>query len=98
MRIGTIDYGFDIEKAANLLNVGRLTEEKCRNCWAIRHCSICAAQIDDGQGLSPTRKEARCQEVLTQVERKLREIILLREVRTIYKDHVNWEGKMHEAI
>ena len=34
--IGNIDKGFDLDKAETLLNVGKLTEEQCRDCWCAK--------------------------------------------------------------
>ena len=40
-RIGNIVTGLDIEKINNLLNIGKLTAEACKNCWAFQHCNMC---------------------------------------------------------
>lgn len=50
-QIGTLDAGFDLENMKKLLNIGYLTAEECKDCWALPNCSICAAQLEyrDGQ-------------------------------------------------
>ncbi|OJT72410.1 hypothetical protein BM531_21730, partial [Clostridioides difficile] len=45
--IGNLDSGVDIEKAEKLLNIGKLYEEQCSDCWAYSYCDICIAKIDD---------------------------------------------------
>lgn len=45
-QIGTLDCGFDLDNMKKLLNIGLLTEEECKKCWALPNCSICAAQLD----------------------------------------------------
>ena len=42
MCIGTLDDGFNLENAQKILNVGKLTEESCKNCWCFRYCTLCA--------------------------------------------------------
>lgn len=39
--IGTLNNGINIEKADVILNIGRLTEQECKSCWALRFCTIC---------------------------------------------------------
>lgn len=58
--IGNIDKGFDLDKAETLLNVGKLTEEQCRDCWCAKYCYICTAHLDQGDGLSRELKQKHC--------------------------------------
>lgn len=44
--IGSVDTGICVDECKKLLNIGKLTENQCKNCWALRHCSLCAGQID----------------------------------------------------
>ena len=60
MRLGTLETGFDISKAKKLLNVGSITAEKCKKCWAILHCSNCAMYADDLKKLSSAKALTRC--------------------------------------
>lgn len=45
-KIGTLSEGFDINRIKTILNIGKLTESECINCWKLRHCSICAGQLE----------------------------------------------------
>lgn len=45
-KIGTLEDGLDVSQIKKLLNIGELTESKCKKCWNLRHCSICAGQIE----------------------------------------------------
>ena len=56
VRMGHIDTGFDIDKARALLNIGKLTEKECKQCWAFRFCSACAVQADNLEELSAEKK------------------------------------------
>ncbi|SCJ67400.1 Anaerobic sulfatase-maturating enzyme homolog YdeM [uncultured Clostridium sp.] len=79
MRIGNVKDGFDYAKARALLNVGALTQEQCKNCWALRHCKSCARACDNNGELSAALRLSMCHEVRRQVENELRDYTLLRE-------------------
>lgn len=40
--IGNLSHGFDLKKIEEYLNIGVLTENECKSCWASRFCNICA--------------------------------------------------------
>src|SRR5690554_4152086 len=42
---GNVFDGFNFEKVKELLNIGKLTEYECQNCWAIHFCDICPAHV-----------------------------------------------------
>lgn len=78
--IGNLDDGFYLEKIKNLLNIGELTPQKCKECWAIEYCNSCAAGIDDGDKLCPEKRIARCAEIKKSCELKFIEYCTLREM------------------
>ena len=39
--IGNIFDGINEEKVIELMNIGKLTEKNCKNCFAMRFCNIC---------------------------------------------------------
>lgn len=80
MRIGHIDEGINIEKAEELLNIGRLTEEECLRCWNLMHCSMCAAHADIGGELSKETKLSRCESMKARTLDKMRNLCLFREM------------------
>ena len=47
LSIGNIESGLNIQKITEFLNVGKLTEEECKRCWAMRFCDICIGQCID---------------------------------------------------
>ena len=79
MNIGNLDDGFHMERIRNLLNIGALTSEQCRDCWAFMECRLCAKQADNQCELSGALKETFCEGVRSDVESELHDIILLRE-------------------
>lgn len=79
MKIGSIQNGFDIEKARALLNIGKLSEDNCKKCWAVRFCSICAKLCDNGNELSAVTKEENCVNVRKNIDEKLKVYCMLKE-------------------
>ncbi|AUM96123.1 TPA: Cys-rich peptide radical SAM maturase CcpM [Clostridium botulinum] len=79
MQIGNISDGFDIEKIRNLMNVGKLTENKCKKCWAFRYCFLCSAFADDNTKLSKEKKTSRCTEVRASVDNMFKTYCTLKE-------------------
>ena len=82
-----MEEGFYYEKAEKLLNIGHLTKDECRNCWAFRHCNICAKYTDDVGTLSKDLKLSQCENVRSSLRETLLDIIMQREVEDIYLNH-----------
>ena len=59
--LGNIYDGFDYKQIKKLLNVGALTAEKCRNCYAFNLCSICERYCNAGDELSGAAKSEYCE-------------------------------------
>jgi len=78
-RIGTIDTGIDMEKARKILNIGRLTEEACLNCWATRFCGSCVASSDNGNEMDKKLKLSYCKDFLADAESKLKKYCTYKE-------------------
>lgn len=78
MLLGTLDTGFEISKAKELLNVGKLTAEKCKKCWAILHCSNCAMYADNLSELSAEKALSKCAENRYAYEETLKTLCFLR--------------------
>lgn len=85
MKIGSIQSGFDYQKAKVLLNVGAISEDECINCWAFRHCKICARSADGGIGLSKEIKMSHCNKIRSLVAEELMMCMLIKEIRSTYK-------------
>lgn len=80
MKIGSIDSGFDKDKIYELINIGQLTENQCKGCWAAKFCYLCALFADDSGNLSKDRKMFYCRQVRENVEQQLKEYCLLKEM------------------
>ncbi|MCL2248948.1 MAG: Cys-rich peptide radical SAM maturase CcpM [Oscillospiraceae bacterium] len=79
MKIGNLNDGFDINKAKDMLNIGQLTEEDCKNCWAIRHCQICVKHCDNNGYLCAEFKRSHCEAIKNQAELQLKDYLLLKD-------------------
>lgn len=84
MKIGSIRTGFDVPAVRRLLNVGALTPERCRNCYAAAHCQICASDAECGDHLDPEKKLKSCEKTLRYFEEELQNMVMIREYRTYY--------------
>lgn len=78
--IGNIKSGFDYEKADKILNICKLTEEECKNCWAIFHCLICVKSCDNNGKLSREFKLSHCASIKKIVESNFKEYLLFKEI------------------
>ena len=46
-RIGDLSAGFDYEAIEKNINMGKITEEQCKQCWCMRFCNVCVAKCID---------------------------------------------------
>lgn len=79
MRIGNVNQGINPEKAKYLLNVGKVTEQECINCFAFNFCKLCCACADGNTALSPDKKRVYCSSIQNDALEKMRLIIMLKE-------------------
>ena len=84
MQIGSIDSGFDFDHARAILDIANLTPEKCKDCWALLHCRLCARFADYEGQLSKEMKNNYCYKTLNYATHLIREYILIQECNTIY--------------
>lgn len=80
-QIGSIEDGFYLDKMRDILNIGKLTEEECKSCWNLQHCSICSNEIEFHNHKRPGKEEKRklCREKQRETERELHEQSVLKE-------------------
>ena len=79
--LGNLNIGVNAKKARELLNVGSLTSEDCKQCWAMRFCSICVRQCLDGDCISLQKKKIACKQSQKHTMLLLREYIKTRKCR-----------------
>ena len=83
MIIGNVIDGFAIEKVMNQNNIAKITESMCKKCWAIQHCTVCAAVADDGQTLSKEKILFECSLIRKNTESKMLDMIAIYEARNV---------------
>ena len=88
MKIGHVETGFNIDKIRQILNVGKLTEESCKKCWAFRHCGLCAAHADNIDELSSKKKLEYCGNMRRVVESKFKDYCTLYELGDSFEDGI----------
>lgn len=87
MKIGHIDTGFDIEKVRELMNIGKVNDNACKNCWAFSYCFMCAAIIDSSEGkFSIESKKQVCKEIKESTEEQLKNYCVLKEFGHEFND------------
>lgn len=80
MKIGTLDYGFNYEKIRAILNIGRLSEHQCLNCWNLRLCRMCVGQIEPIENkLTNEGKQISCRKSIEETLYSLKELCVLIE-------------------
>jgi len=79
MKIGNIDTGFLYDKADEMLNIARTTEEECKNCWAFIFCYACVAFSVDDKGISREKRLSKCPGIRRSTLEYLKNIMRLQE-------------------
>lgn len=80
MRLGHVGTGFDITKIKKMLNIGKLTEDSCLECWAFHHCNICAKKTLDKNCYSCKIKSCNCIASQRNAFINLKELCVLKEL------------------
>ncbi|EMS69943.1 Cys-rich peptide radical SAM maturase CcpM [Ruminiclostridium cellobioparum] len=81
MKIGNIFDGFNYDNIREILNIGKLSESKCKNCWAFRFCGLCVAMADSVNGLSRYEKVSKCNRTIKFAEDRLKDICMLKNLK-----------------
>jgi uncharacterized protein len=106
MKIGTVEKGFDIVKCLKILNIGKVTEQSCINCWAFRYCSQCAALADDTKNLTAEKRLQQCVSTKRDIEEQLKDYCALLELGYDFEGENNpiiqitkkqWEAKENDT-
>lgn len=78
-KIGNLDDGFNIEKVKKLMNIAKLTEKQCSQCWAMGYCDSCTADMGEDNKLDAKKRLERCSAIRFMVDELMKEYCLLRE-------------------
>lgn len=78
--IGNVTEGFNMDKVLRILNIGDLTSDDCKKCFAFRHCSICANIAYSDNDLSKSAKAEACRDSKYQFYQILQDASVLQEL------------------
>ena len=93
MTLGNIVTGIDMDKAINMLNITKLMPEKCRNCWGILHCNICACTIDAGNYYSKEMNNMMCKQELDQLEKNIIRKVIIEKFYEKYRSEYEQQDR-----
>jgi len=79
MNMGDVDSGIDVQKAIEITNIGAITGDECKKCWAFHYCKMCAAYADDLSGFSSEKRLAQCNAIRLETELQFREVCFLKQ-------------------
>lgn len=80
MVIGDVEHGFDNKQVNKLLNIGKLTEKQCTNCWCAKYCFLCAVHLEKGQTENVQKKLEQCSNVRESIENDFIDYCVLQEI------------------
>lgn len=85
--LGDLSGGIELDRALKMLNVAKLTERQCQNCWAFRYCTNCISHCDDGKDVNAKLRTMQCQKARGNVYYTFRIMILLlnKNLLTLYR-------------
>lgn len=76
-QMGTVTEGVNTEKAEQILNIERWSQEECHECWAYRHCSNCIRAIDGITGPDFAGMKKSCEKVRRSLENTFQDYCVL---------------------
>ena len=79
-KIGTLKDGFDVKKVENILNLEKITQKECQNCWAYSECTSCVRFCDDCMEKNKDNILKRCKKILNTVEETFKDYTVLNEL------------------
>lgn len=88
MQIGDIEHGIDIKSCERILNVGKVSEEACKNCWALRLCDQCASKCVENGEMSKCKKLCQCTKSKENALDKLMVISMLKEFNYDFEENL----------
>ncbi|MEN8908019.1 MAG: Cys-rich peptide radical SAM maturase CcpM [Clostridiales bacterium] len=82
VKIGDIYSGFNYKRVEELLNIGKLTENECKNCFAHSLCDICLVAVIDGKkdDITRNKKIEKCLSTKRKSEEVFKDICVISEV------------------
>lgn len=96
MKVGSLSSGIQMSKVLAQLNLSQLTENTCRNCWAIHHCTVCQRNADGNNTLNGEIKKQHCSESIATFGRIVKMNLLIQEYKTKYKYRTAYADRLFD--
>lgn len=77
--IGNIETGIDPEKCKYLLNIAKITESDCKNCWAFLYCRMCFIKADENGVLSSEKRLSFCEQMKAFIVEDFKDICVMKK-------------------
>ena len=85
--IGSIKSGFDIHSIRKIMNSTSCIKDKCRKCWAIRFCDVCAKIANSNNDESVAILQRHCSSFRNSIKNNILDVIAIEEVRNYEKSN-----------
>ncbi|PXV86890.1 uncharacterized protein C8E03_11190 [Lachnotalea glycerini] len=82
-KIGDLKNGFFYQNINTILNIGKLGDDMCKECWAYRYCKVCVASVDNLTNLSIEKKKDCCKRIKKEVEMMMKEYCFVSKYNAI---------------
>ena len=79
--IGSLEYGFDIQKIKEICSY--MCRDRCKNCWNIHNCNVCQMMLDDGEKLSDELFDIACENSCRIAEENFKKLVAVSEFSEI---------------
>lgn len=79
LNIGDLKTGINVDKIRNIINIGKLTENNCKECWAFLMCTQCCSHCTKDGKLCASERLKYCRDVRIQVEDILQQYCMYKE-------------------
>ena len=76
--IGDLKNEFDLENAKKILNVAKITEKECRECWCYKMCSQCVAKAGENGKIEAANRLKWCKQSRENAEEYIKNYIVLK--------------------
>ena len=77
--IGSIQEGFNIKNAKNLLNVAKISEDECKRCWCYKMCELCCGKAENNGKLDKGKRLSFCKTSRFSIEENIKNYITLKK-------------------
>lgn len=86
--IGNLEEGFNLENAKRILNIAKITEKECRECWCYKMCSQCVAKAGESGKIEAANRLRWCNQSRQNAEEYIKNYIVLKKLGCKFEEGV----------